>query len=54
MILSVFSPPKFGQLPTKNEGGVGRDSYLFQKKCPKSRPISRKKGLNRQIRCAKS
>jgi hypothetical protein len=23
MILSGFSPPKFGQLPTKNEGGVG-------------------------------
>jgi hypothetical protein len=42
MILSGFSPPKFGQLPKKNEGGVevevgreGGDSYLFRKKCPK-------------------
>jgi hypothetical protein len=46
MILSGFSPPKFGQLPTKNEGGVegGEEGLLIvSEKMSQSRHISGKK-----------
>jgi len=55
MIPSGFSPPKFGQLPTKNGGGVGVGLRVgrgagegtlicFAKKVPKS-PYFREKRL---------